>query len=114
MLKLRVTCPTCGTVSLIPGDFEVLVDRWGTTAPAYAFRCPGCSCSIHTPCDTRTSRLLIFHGATMRELRRPAGERRLQDDVRHAPPFTADDVARFRRLLLDDRWLEGVLDGGSG
>ena len=109
MTTIKATCPTCGEVSLTPGDVELRVDRAGGAESFYAFSCPTCRVTVRKPADERVVRLLISGGVTALDLEEEPGP--AVDVPRFiGPVINHDDLLDFHTLISDpsDAWFAAL------
>lgn len=100
MTTIKATCPTCGEVSLTPGDITLRVDEVDDSSSFYGFTCPRCTCDVRKPADRRIVRLLQSGGVPAL----PIASARPSPAVPKAPALTHDDLLDFHELLAGDDW----------
>lgn len=99
--RARVTCPTCGDVSLRTTDLTVLVHTYDSRC-TYAFRCPECHLAASRNVNGTLLELLVGLGVRLCLWELPS---ELQETHAGAP-LTPDD------LLVFHEWL-GLTTGNS-
>jgi endogenous inhibitor of DNA gyrase (YacG/DUF329 family) len=105
MARIKAECPGCGVVRVDAPQVHVAsVDAPG----AYRFECPRCAHPVVQRISPAIRAMLVAVGAH----EDPDPDLGWQPAVASAgvAPFTADDVATFRRELEDDARIAAFLD----
>ena len=101
MTRIRATCATCGEVDLGPEEITLAIRG---EASWYRFHCPLCETTVQKCADRTVVALLLSAGVILYE--GAAAEPSIRPGCEELPPFAADDVRAFRRLLSGEGFLE--------
>jgi hypothetical protein len=102
---VRATCDVCGDIQLTAPDVVVRVCLDDQRA-SYVYSCPLCRAPVARPLEHRLVELLASSGS-------PVSLWHLPDELselHEGEALTHDDLLDFHQMLLDDSWLEELLD----